>query len=241
MSHALSYLFTALVLLIAVGGCRKSTLTSSGGIPDKPGIGSSYTYLAYSSYDSTGQPLPLSTAPGVTIVTSMVVETGKWYNGVGNVVSMRSDGDGSYGDELLFDYRSNGDLAIIRESGDTIRKGWRAFPVGSRGTIIQTTDSTWEISRPGGDTTSRIITSEASYVGSETLKVGDESILTHKIDNLITDRQWRSGSPVRVRRSRVIYWIAPSIGTWVRSVHIPVEKTDPAIYYHMSLIDYQLE
>jgi hypothetical protein len=198
----------ALLLLVAIPGIPGCT---SGEMLDdpqlngvtwrKPKTGSTFTYDV-SLTDSTGHAFA-----GHTQIDTVVAHD-TTLRGIDGQVMFKQLFKPDYSGWLV-DYRANGDIAIATHDEIGRPIPYRVYPIGSRQPVIR---APWSISDGHGNVSISMAGGTTSYLGSEQIWVGSETLATHKVLE-VTDDTTGDGVPYRMFDT---LWFAPSIGTLAR-------------------------
>lgn len=209
-----------LPILAMLAGC--STPDAPDPLIKSPGTGSSFTYKSHLK-DSTGQKDPKSEQT----LLNTVGPTGLTYEGKSNVVSFIEGVDTSY-----VVYEGNGDVTAYQPELTLpspqmpfliIPGRWVTFPFGTKNPVAV----------PGYSTTTTLpmipvpvtinVTGTTSYIGTENLQIGTETIATQK--GLLTINSTVSSliasGPVT---SIDTFWFAQKLGVFVKEDGLDVGK-----------------
>jgi hypothetical protein len=231
----LSIVIGVLGALLVTAGCGDDPTSAPTPPPitwKRPGVGSTFNFSVYNATDSLGLVAPADPLEARTLVDSVIAD-GATHKGVSNLLTVQDGGSIVY-----FDYRSNGDIALVSSRGDSASNPWLVLPVGSRGTLTQ---------QPVYDTTTGssgiayyYIKMTATYAGTDMVTVGAESIATHRVDVVRTTRIIE-GNDTTISMLRNRYWAAPSIGFLARRVVMPYTGSTTSTYTTLILKSYSLK
>jgi hypothetical protein len=201
LKHPIILAWIVGIFCAGMTGCSSPTEPTEAGLV-RPGIGSTFIYKV--TRDSTG-------TPNVHYDTMVVTRTGLRIGGRTDVVEIRHEYDKVFGYQFTYlSYDTNHDVRMVIPAGYHLNDGdtttWSTYPVGSRTSkVLSVQDDSPYADYP-------TIISKSDYTGSESIAVGSERLVSHKISTIFTFITATGGSVSDERRS----WFAPSVGNFTR-------------------------
>jgi len=184
--------------------------------PIVPGIGSTYTYA---SYETDANNTKVAGSDRQTTFT--VVGTGLTHRGLPNVWAVAS---GSSSDTLYFAIDDSNDVWFLPSGAGNITYPWTKLPQSTGDIWITRGTGSIEI---GGTKLATSTKVTVSNVATETIKVNNTNVLTHKLDVNMTITFSVSGQE---NTTAVMYTLsyAPALGTYAR-VNAKAQQIDGSI------------
>jgi hypothetical protein len=200
---------TALALALTLCcACSESTTGPDDGTQtpsETPRAGSTYRLHRYQA-DTTGAEIPGS---GDSAVTTLV-ETGAQHAGQ-SAVHLFVQGI----DTMRLRYEASGDVLYYPPWPATVGAGWITLPIATKGTTTRTLRDT-TIDLDGGLSGRNTVTLTVTYVSSEQVTIGSESVEAHEVRLQVVASNPLTPELNLVESTTHTVWYAPKLGFFSR-------------------------